>query len=169
MKTFCDLVSPVFDFNPSVELITHLLCVGYSPTRLCFEKKFIVVLCFCVPLFRVPGIRVLFSAGWCSTAELPASPVDVSSEACSCSALMHHDDRLVDDFAGDGEVIEQIISLQTNDSGEASPESSVLDGMIRQLQQQQDQRLGLDQDVTANGLSNGEETPRRGSKYKWHL
>ncbi|KAL6072512.1 hypothetical protein STEG23_030756, partial [Scotinomys teguina] len=63
----------------------------------------------------------------------------------------------------DGEVIEQIISLQTHDSGEASPESSILDGMIRQLQQQQDQRLGLDQDVTANGLSNGEETPRRGS------
>ncbi|XP_027271484.1 bromodomain and WD repeat-containing protein 1 isoform X2 [Cricetulus griseus] len=63
----------------------------------------------------------------------------------------------------DGEVIEQIISLQTNDSGEASPESNILDGMIRQLQQQQDQRLGVDQDVTANGLSNGEETPRRGS------
>ncbi|KAL1788623.1 bromodomain and WD repeat-containing protein 1, partial [Sigmodon hispidus] len=59
----------------------------------------------------------------------------------------------------DGEVIEQIISLQTNDSAEASPESSILDGMIRQLQQQQDQRLGLDQNVTANG----EETPRRGS------
>ncbi|EPY73079.1 hypothetical protein CB1_045366001 [Camelus ferus] len=42
----------------------------------------------------------------------------------------------------DGEVIEQIISLQTNDNGEQSPESSVLDGMIRQLQQQQDQRAG---------------------------
>lgn len=69
-------------------------------------------------------------------------------------------------FVGDGEVIEQIISLQTNDSGEASPESNILDGMIRQLQQQQDQRLGVDQDVIANGLSNGEETPRRGSKYK---
>ncbi|XP_055470794.1 bromodomain and WD repeat-containing protein 1 isoform X1 [Psammomys obesus] len=63
----------------------------------------------------------------------------------------------------DGEVIEQIISLQTNDSAEASPEPSVLDGMIRQLQQQQDQRLGVGQDVAANGLSNGEETPRRGS------
>ncbi|KAK7812259.1 hypothetical protein U0070_024413, partial [Myodes glareolus] len=62
----------------------------------------------------------------------------------------------------DGEVIEQIISLQTNDVGEASPESSILDGMIRQLQQQQDQRLGLDQDATANGVSHGEETPRRG-------
>ncbi|CAH6792596.1 bromodomain and WD repeat-containing protein 1 isoform X1 [Phodopus roborovskii] len=63
----------------------------------------------------------------------------------------------------DGEVIEQIISLQTNDSGEASPESNILDGMIRQLQQQQDQRLGVGQDGTANGLSDGEETPRRGS------
>ncbi|XP_050018018.1 bromodomain and WD repeat-containing protein 1 isoform X1 [Alexandromys fortis] len=62
----------------------------------------------------------------------------------------------------DGEVIEQIISLQTNDVGEASPESNILDGMIRQLQQQQDQRLGLDQDATANGVSHGEETPRRG-------
>ncbi|EDL03696.1 bromodomain and WD repeat domain containing 1, isoform CRA_c, partial [Mus musculus] len=63
----------------------------------------------------------------------------------------------------DGEVIEQIISLHTNDSGDASPESSVLDGMIRQLQQQQDQRLGVDQDGTANGLPSGEGTPRRGS------
>ncbi|XP_019511306.1 PREDICTED: bromodomain and WD repeat-containing protein 1 [Hipposideros armiger] len=62
----------------------------------------------------------------------------------------------------DGEVIEQIISLQTNDNGERSPESSVLDGMIRQLQQQQDQRLGAGQDTTASGLPNGEETPRRG-------
>lgn len=34
------------------------------------------------------------------------------------------------EFAGDGEVIEQIISLQTNDNGERSPERSVLDGMI---------------------------------------
>ncbi|XP_053773178.1 bromodomain and WD repeat-containing protein 1 isoform X3 [Desmodus rotundus] len=62
----------------------------------------------------------------------------------------------------DGEVIEQIISLQTNDSGEGSPESSVLDGMIRQLQQQQDQRMGAGQDTSPNGLPNGEETPRRG-------
>ncbi|XP_074209828.1 bromodomain and WD repeat-containing protein 1 isoform X1 [Camelus bactrianus] len=62
----------------------------------------------------------------------------------------------------DGEVIEQIISLQTNDNGEQSPESSVLDGMIRQLQQQQDQRAGAGQDAVASGLPNGEETPRRG-------
>ncbi|XP_036098678.1 bromodomain and WD repeat-containing protein 1 isoform X1 [Molossus molossus] len=62
----------------------------------------------------------------------------------------------------DGEVIEQIISLQTNDNGEGSPESSVLDGMIRQLQQQQDERMGVAQDNIPNGLPNGEETPRRG-------
>ncbi|XP_039713626.1 bromodomain and WD repeat-containing protein 1 isoform X2 [Pteropus medius] len=62
----------------------------------------------------------------------------------------------------DGEVIEQIISLQTNDNGERSPESSVLDGMIRQLQQQQDQRMGAGQDPVSSGLPNGEETPRRG-------
>ncbi|KAM6224854.1 bromodomain and WD repeat-containing protein 1 [Rhynchocyon petersi] len=61
----------------------------------------------------------------------------------------------------DGEVIEQVISLQTNDNGERSPESSILDGMIRQLQQQQDQRMGADQDHIPSGLPNGEETPRR--------
>lgn len=66
------------------------------------------------------------------------------------------------EFTGDGEVIEQIISLQTNDNGERSPESSVLDGMIRQLQQQQDQRLGADHDTIPSGLPSGEETPRRG-------
>ncbi|XP_076975178.1 bromodomain and WD repeat-containing protein 1 isoform X2 [Tamandua tetradactyla] len=62
----------------------------------------------------------------------------------------------------DGEVIEQIISLHTNDNGERSPESSILDGMIRQLQQQQDQRMGTDQDIISSGFPNGEETPRRG-------
>ncbi|XP_047419828.1 bromodomain and WD repeat-containing protein 1 isoform X3 [Sciurus carolinensis] len=62
----------------------------------------------------------------------------------------------------DGEVIEQIISLQTNDNGERSPESSILDGMIRQLQQQQDQRMGADQDIVPSGFPNGQETPRRG-------
>ncbi|XP_007943742.2 bromodomain and WD repeat-containing protein 1 [Orycteropus afer afer] len=62
----------------------------------------------------------------------------------------------------DGEVIEQVISLQTNDNGERSPDSSILDGMIRQLQQQQDQRMGADQDPIPSGFPNGEETPRRG-------
>ncbi|XP_006870925.1 PREDICTED: bromodomain and WD repeat-containing protein 1-like [Chrysochloris asiatica] len=62
----------------------------------------------------------------------------------------------------DGEVIEQVISLQTNDNGDQSPEPSILDGMIRQLQQQQDQRMGADQDPVPVGLPAGEETPRRG-------
>ncbi|KAK2507744.1 hypothetical protein MC885_000988, partial [Smutsia gigantea] len=62
----------------------------------------------------------------------------------------------------DGDVIEQIISLQTNDNGEGIPESSVLDGMIRQLQQQQDQRMGAGGDGFPGGLPNGEETPWRG-------
>lgn len=70
------------------------------------------------------------------------------------------------DCTGDGEVIEQIISLQTNDNGERSPEPSVLDGMIRQLQQQQDQRMGADQDALPGGLPSGEETPRRGKMYE---
>ncbi|XP_062060910.1 bromodomain and WD repeat-containing protein 1 isoform X1 [Lepus europaeus] len=62
----------------------------------------------------------------------------------------------------DGEVIEQIISLQTSDNGERSPESNILDGMIRQLQQQQDERMGADQDTNPSGLPSGGETPRRG-------
>ncbi|XP_055975288.1 bromodomain and WD repeat-containing protein 1 [Sorex fumeus] len=62
----------------------------------------------------------------------------------------------------DGEVIEQIISLQTHDNGERSPEPSVLDGMIRQLQLQQDQRLGTAQEAVPSGLPDGEGTPRRG-------
>ncbi|XP_063080594.1 bromodomain and WD repeat-containing protein 1 isoform X2 [Cavia porcellus] len=62
----------------------------------------------------------------------------------------------------DGEVIEQVISLQTNDPSEGSPEASILDGMIRQLQQQQDQRMGAEQDAAPGGLAHGEETPRRG-------
>lgn len=37
--------------------------------------------------------------------------------------------------------------------------------MIRQLQQQQDQRMGAGQDALPSGLPNGEETPRRGNKY----
>nr|XP_045005740.1 bromodomain and WD repeat-containing protein 1 isoform X2 [Jaculus jaculus] len=62
----------------------------------------------------------------------------------------------------DGEVIEQIISLQSNDNDEASPESNILDGMIRQLQQEQDQRMAADQDMSSSRHPNGEETPRRG-------
>ncbi|XP_074156615.1 bromodomain and WD repeat-containing protein 1 isoform X4 [Sminthopsis crassicaudata] len=63
----------------------------------------------------------------------------------------------------DGEVIEQIISQHTNDLDEQNPEARVvLDGMIRQLQQQQDQRIGANQDVFRNDFPEGEETPRRG-------
>ncbi|XP_074069963.1 bromodomain and WD repeat-containing protein 1 isoform X2 [Macrotis lagotis] len=63
----------------------------------------------------------------------------------------------------DGEVIEQIISQHTNDLDEQNPEARVvLDGMIRQLQQQQDQRTGANQDVFRNDFPDGEETPRRG-------
>ncbi|XP_058152229.1 bromodomain and WD repeat-containing protein 1 isoform X2 [Dasypus novemcinctus] len=62
----------------------------------------------------------------------------------------------------DGEVIEQIISLHTNDNGERSPEASILDGMIRQLQQEQDERMGTDQETVPSEFLHGEETPRRG-------
>ncbi|XP_069886798.1 bromodomain and WD repeat-containing protein 1 isoform X2 [Dipodomys merriami] len=62
----------------------------------------------------------------------------------------------------DGEVIEQIISLEAHENGEGSPEPSLLDGVIRQLQQQQDQRLGVAQAPASSGLPNGEGTPRRG-------
>ncbi|XP_042543164.1 bromodomain and WD repeat-containing protein 1 isoform X1 [Dipodomys spectabilis] len=62
----------------------------------------------------------------------------------------------------DGEVIEQIISLEAHENGEGSPEPSLLDGVIRQLQQQQDQRLGVAQAPAPSGLPNGEGTPRRG-------
>uniref|UniRef100_A0A8C8S822 Bromodomain and WD repeat domain containing 1 n=1 Tax=Pelusios castaneus TaxID=367368 RepID=A0A8C8S822_9SAUR len=61
----------------------------------------------------------------------------------------------------DGEVVEQVIGQQTVDQDEQSVEPSILDGMIRQLQQQQDQRTGSDQEVIPNALQNGEGTPRR--------
>lgn len=42
-------------------------------------------------------------------------------------------------------------------------EPSILDGMIRQLQLQQDQRnAAADQEPASSGLQNGEGTPRRG-------
>uniref|UniRef100_A0A7M4FCH8 Bromodomain and WD repeat domain containing 1 n=1 Tax=Crocodylus porosus TaxID=8502 RepID=A0A7M4FCH8_CROPO len=42
----------------------------------------------------------------------------------------------------DGEVVEQVIGQQTLDQDDQGLEPSILDGMIRQLQQQQDQRTG---------------------------
>ncbi|XP_061483645.1 bromodomain and WD repeat-containing protein 1 isoform X3 [Rhineura floridana] len=61
----------------------------------------------------------------------------------------------------DGEVVEQVIGQQTADQDEQGLEPSILDGMIRHLQQQQDQRAGTDQDILPPGPQNGEETSRR--------
>ncbi|XP_066478380.1 bromodomain and WD repeat-containing protein 1 isoform X2 [Tiliqua scincoides] len=62
----------------------------------------------------------------------------------------------------DGEVVEQVIGQQTTDQDEQDVEPSILDGMIRQLQQQQDQRTSTDQDHLPHVSQNGGETPRRG-------
>uniref|UniRef100_A0A8C4VKM5 Bromodomain and WD repeat domain containing 1 n=1 Tax=Gopherus evgoodei TaxID=1825980 RepID=A0A8C4VKM5_9SAUR len=62
----------------------------------------------------------------------------------------------------DGEVVEQVIGQQTVDQDEQNLEPNILDGMIRQLQLQQDQRTGSDQEVVPNGLQNREGTPSRG-------
>ncbi|XP_043927396.1 bromodomain and WD repeat-containing protein 1 [Protopterus annectens] len=56
----------------------------------------------------------------------------------------------------DGEVIEQVIGQQTSDQDE--PESSILDGMIRQLQHEQDQRSRAE----PNEMQSREETLRQG-------
>lgn len=63
---------------------------------------------------------------------------------------------------GDGEVVEQVIGQQTVDQDEPGLEPSILDGMIRQLQLEQDQRTGADQESAPSGPQNGEGTPRRG-------
>uniref|UniRef100_H3AV68 Bromodomain and WD repeat domain containing 1 n=1 Tax=Latimeria chalumnae TaxID=7897 RepID=H3AV68_LATCH len=60
----------------------------------------------------------------------------------------------------DGEVVEQVISQQTSDQDERGQEASILDGLIRQLQQRQDSHQG-DQDGVFNGQLNREGTPRR--------
>uniref|UniRef100_A0A8C3K4C9 Bromodomain and WD repeat domain containing 1 n=1 Tax=Calidris pygmaea TaxID=425635 RepID=A0A8C3K4C9_9CHAR len=61
----------------------------------------------------------------------------------------------------DGEVVEQVIGQQTVDQDDQGLEPSILDGMIRQLQLEQDQRTGADQESASSGLQNGEGTPRR--------
>uniref|UniRef100_A0A8C3TV18 Bromodomain and WD repeat domain containing 1 n=1 Tax=Catharus ustulatus TaxID=91951 RepID=A0A8C3TV18_CATUS len=61
----------------------------------------------------------------------------------------------------DGEVVEQVIGQQTVDQDEPGLEPSILDGMIRQLQLEQDQRTGADQESAPSGPQNGEGTPRR--------
>nr|XP_033797347.1 bromodomain and WD repeat-containing protein 1 isoform X2 [Geotrypetes seraphini] len=74
------------------------------------------------------------------------------------------DDHLIPQLGyvatSDGDVVEQVIGQQTNDQGEESQEPSILDGIIRQLQQQQEQRHETEQEG-ANGAQNQEETPRR--------
>ncbi|XP_032888358.1 bromodomain and WD repeat-containing protein 1 isoform X1 [Amblyraja radiata] len=45
----------------------------------------------------------------------------------------------------DGGVVEQVIGQQTNEQDEQNMELSILDGMIQNLQQEQDQRLGSEQ------------------------
>lgn len=63
---------------------------------------------------------------------------------------------------GDGEVVEQVIGQQTVDQDDQGLEPSILDGMIRQLQLEQDQRIGADQESASSVPQNGEGTPRRG-------
>ncbi|NXY69616.1 BRWD1 protein, partial [Glareola pratincola] len=62
----------------------------------------------------------------------------------------------------DGEVVEQVIGQQTVDQEEQGLEPSILDDMIRQLQLQQDQRIGADQESASSGPQSREGTPRRG-------
>ncbi|KFP03504.1 Bromodomain and WD repeat-containing protein 1, partial [Calypte anna] len=50
---------------------------------------------------------------------------------------------------------------QTVDQDEQGMEPSILDGMIRQLQLQQDQQFGAEQESASSGPQNGEGTPRR--------
>ncbi|XP_069492166.1 bromodomain and WD repeat-containing protein 1 isoform X2 [Ambystoma mexicanum] len=54
----------------------------------------------------------------------------------------------------DGEVVEQVIGQQTHDRDEQSEEPSILDGIIRQLQHQQDGRPGTEQDAFPTGPPN---------------
>ncbi|KAG2457318.1 BRWD1 protein, partial [Polypterus senegalus] len=61
----------------------------------------------------------------------------------------------------DGEVVEQVISLPANDVGEHGQEPSVLDNMIRQLQEQQDQRNSAELRVPANELQSRDDAALR--------
>ncbi|XP_010188294.1 PREDICTED: bromodomain and WD repeat-containing protein 1 [Mesitornis unicolor] len=56
----------------------------------------------------------------------------------------------------DGEVVEQVIGQQADQD-----EDDFLDDVIRQLQLQEDQRIGVDQEPTTSGLQSREGTPRR--------
>uniref|UniRef100_A0A670Z897 Bromodomain and WD repeat domain containing 1 n=1 Tax=Pseudonaja textilis TaxID=8673 RepID=A0A670Z897_PSETE len=57
--------------------------------------------------------------------------------------------------------IATIIGQQTAEQDEQNLEPSILDGMIRQLQQLQDQRISIDQDIVSANPHYGQETPRR--------
>ncbi|NXY85795.1 BRWD1 protein, partial [Alcedo cyanopectus] len=61
----------------------------------------------------------------------------------------------------DGEVVEQVIGEQAVDQDEEALDPSVLDGMMRQLQQQ-DQRTEADEESSSNGPPAEEGTARRG-------
>ncbi|XP_028656036.2 bromodomain and WD repeat-containing protein 3 isoform X1 [Erpetoichthys calabaricus] len=61
----------------------------------------------------------------------------------------------------DGEVVEQVISLPANDVGEQGHEPSVLDNMIRQLQEQQDQQNSAELRVPANELQSRDDAALR--------
>ncbi|XP_041067207.1 bromodomain and WD repeat-containing protein 3-like isoform X1 [Carcharodon carcharias] len=60
----------------------------------------------------------------------------------------------------DGNVVEQVIGQQTSDQDEQNMELSVLDGIIRNLQLEQDQRMGSEQHGT-NNPPNRISTPAR--------
>ncbi|KAJ1112957.1 hypothetical protein NDU88_001217 [Pleurodeles waltl] len=62
----------------------------------------------------------------------------------------------------DGEVVEQVIGQQTNDQGEQNNEPSILDGIIRHLQNEQDQRPGIEQRAFSTGPSVHDGLNRRG-------
>lgn len=62
----------------------------------------------------------------------------------------------------DGEVVEQVIGQQTNDHDEHNNEPSILDGMIRQLLHEQDQRPRIEQRTFSTGPSNQDGLSLRG-------
>lgn len=64
-------------------------------------------------------------------------------------------------LTGDGEVVEQVISQRTN-YDQQNQERSVLDGMIRRLQLQQDQRRVLEQEPGSSRQAVLADPARRG-------
>ncbi|XP_072901027.1 bromodomain and WD repeat-containing protein 1-like isoform X4 [Hemitrygon akajei] len=66
----------------------------------------------------------------------------------------------------DGGVMEQVIGQQTNEQDEQNAELSILDGLIQNLQQEQDQRMGTEQNEL-NGPHNRVSTPARDPLQQW--